>query len=315
MKKLISVLVLLVMIFVSVGVSPIASADSPKKISLSKTSKTVYIGQKYKLKVKSVTPKKADTSVKWKTSDKKIASITSDGVVEGKKKGTVTITAVSKSNSKIKAKCKVTIKKFKKTSIDYKSKIISDNKRTGYVLPDASKKNSDPHIIKTYTQLKALKKRIKKTYDISSFYNDAQTNPWYHNEKFAEGCLGDEILEELDKYDKEFFSKNALYYNCIEYSTKGMRADFSHKCTSVKKNISSSGKLTLYMNIRRSVKKTYSKTACGAKVDENYMDHDSFAFFITLNKKDISGVQDNKLKHYEYFEPEFLDTYMDVADN
>ena len=52
MKKVISVLVAFVLVFTCFGVTPTVSADSPKKITLSKTTKTVYIGQKYKLKVK-----------------------------------------------------------------------------------------------------------------------------------------------------------------------------------------------------------------------------------------------------------------------
>ena len=307
MKKVISVLVAFVLVFTCFGVTPTVSADSPKKITLSKTTKTVYIGQKYKLKVKAVTPKKAETSVEWKTSNKKIATVDKNGVVMGKKKGKVTITAVSKKNKKIKAKCKVTVKKFKPKTIDYKGKVFnSDNGDTLRYLSSEDESRQDPHIIKTYDQLKALKKRIKKHYDIKKLYDN--NSIWENLKNYEEKCTGDEILKKLDKYNKKFFKKNALYYNCIDYTNgeEFKNIDYSFKCTKVKKNISSSGKMTLYMHIERSGKKT--------KKSEYTYDYDTAVHLIELKKEDIKGVQDYKLKHYGYFDLEYRVEY-DVADN
>ena len=303
MKKVLSLFVTVVMIFASVAVVPSAYAAAPKAITLSKTSQTVYIGQKYTLKVKAVTPKKADKDVKWKTSDKKIATVSSKGVVTGKKKGTVTITAVSKSNSKIKAKCKVTVKKFKTTGIKYGGKVLALNQAFVNGNPESIQ---DPHIIKTYSELKALKKRIKKTYDIWCYYSTSQTNPWYHDEDYAKGCGGDEILEKLDKYDKKFFKTKALYYNCIDFTTliEGQDIDYTFECTKVRKKLTSKGKLTCFIYVRRKVKNF--KKHDEKKNDVHYI-NDSSAYFIELNKKDIKGVQNYKLQHYEAIDLEVID--------
>ena len=61
-----------------------AAAKAPKKIKLNKKKLTITVGQTEKLTAK-VTPKKANQKVKWKTSNKKIATVSSKGVVKGKK--------------------------------------------------------------------------------------------------------------------------------------------------------------------------------------------------------------------------------------
>ena len=83
-----------------------------KKVSLKKlqalTSRKVTVkkGKKTSLKVAN-SPITAKASVKWKTSNKKVASVTSKGVVKGLKKGSATITAYS---GKVKMTFKVTVK-------------------------------------------------------------------------------------------------------------------------------------------------------------------------------------------------------------
>ena len=62
------------------------------------------------LKVKKVTPKGASTKVKWKSSKKKVATVSSTGLVKAKKKGTAKIIATSKTNKKVKAVCKIKVK-------------------------------------------------------------------------------------------------------------------------------------------------------------------------------------------------------------
>ena len=285
MKKFVSMFVAVMMIFTSVAVVPSAYAAAPKAITLSKTSQTVYIGQKYTLKVKAVTPKKADTEVKWKTSDKKIATVSSKGVVTGKKKGTVTITAVSKSNSKIKAKCKVTVKKFKTTTISHGGNIKFFE--FGYVFDgDETPTYSDPNIIKTYSQLKTLKKRIEKHYEKGIEGYD------YRKEK---------ILKELNKYDKKYFKTKALYYNCIQFSyvTDYERYKYSFDCNKVQKKINSKGKLTCIMNVKRKI------TSVKKSEYINCYSSNAAVYFIELNKKDIKGVQKYHIKHYEEIELEF----------
>lgn len=79
-------------------------------IKLSETKTSVKIG---KLKVITATVKPTDATnkkVTWTSSDTSIATVDSDGVVKGIKKGTVTITA-SAENGKVKATCKLTVAK------------------------------------------------------------------------------------------------------------------------------------------------------------------------------------------------------------
>lgn len=81
------------------------------KVKLNKKTSKMTVGKKQTLKA-TVTPKNASNkAVVWKTSDKKIATITSKGVVKAKKAGTVTITAIAKDGSGTKASCKITVKK------------------------------------------------------------------------------------------------------------------------------------------------------------------------------------------------------------
>ena len=81
---------------------PTTSAKT--KISLNKTSKTLYVKQSFNLKP-SIKNGKGKTT--FKTSSKKIATVSKKGKITAKKKGTVTITVT---NNKVKASCKVTVK-------------------------------------------------------------------------------------------------------------------------------------------------------------------------------------------------------------
>ncbi|MDR0884471.1 MAG: Ig-like domain-containing protein [Oscillospiraceae bacterium] len=83
---------------------------TPTKIALSKTTATVIEGKTVTPTVKA-TPAKADTAVKWKSGNDRIATVTSKGVIKGVKSGTVTITATSTKNAKLKATIKVTVLK------------------------------------------------------------------------------------------------------------------------------------------------------------------------------------------------------------
>lgn len=80
-----------------------------KSIKLNRKKATISVGKTTKLKVTFNPKKPTDKSIKWKSSNKKIATVSKTGKVKGKKKGKVTITAVSGDGGK-KAKCTVTVK-------------------------------------------------------------------------------------------------------------------------------------------------------------------------------------------------------------
>ncbi|WP_162300206.1 Ig-like domain-containing protein [Intestinibaculum porci] len=80
------------------------------KIKLNKTKATLTVKKTLKLKA-TVTPKKASyKKVLWKTSNKKIATVSSAGKVTAKKKGTAKITATAADGSGKKATAKITVK-------------------------------------------------------------------------------------------------------------------------------------------------------------------------------------------------------------
>lgn len=118
-KKLAAAMIALATVIAVAGTSiPVeAAAKAPKKITLKTTSKTVDIKGKATISVKSVLPKGADKGVKYQSSNKKVATVSSKGVVTGKKAGKTTITVTSKKNKKVKKKITIAVKQLKPTGI------------------------------------------------------------------------------------------------------------------------------------------------------------------------------------------------------
>ena len=103
MKKLKSLLISLALALVCVSMVISTDVVEAASVRLNKTSITMYTGQTSTLKV-SATSKK----VTWYTSNKKVATVSSRGVVSAKSSGSATITArVNNKN----LKCRVTVKK------------------------------------------------------------------------------------------------------------------------------------------------------------------------------------------------------------
>lgn len=109
-KRIAAVVLIMLLSVMSVPIQTRAA------VILNATSKTMSIGEKATLKVYGATSK-----VKWTSSNKKVATVTQKGKVTAKSAGTATIKAkVSKKT----LKCKITVKKPKKT---YKSKVIYED--------------------------------------------------------------------------------------------------------------------------------------------------------------------------------------------
>lgn len=98
-RKLMSLLLILAFCFTFI---PTVNVEAASKVKINKTKATVYVGKATTLKV-SGTKK----TVKWKTSNKKVATVSSKGKVTAKKAGSATITAKVSGKS---YKCKVTVK-------------------------------------------------------------------------------------------------------------------------------------------------------------------------------------------------------------
>lgn len=87
-----------------------AASKTLTKITVQPKKATIYVGKTKQLKV-TKTPKAAKATIKWKSSNKKVAKVSKKGVVTGVKKGTVTIKATTKVKSKtLTAQCNVTVK-------------------------------------------------------------------------------------------------------------------------------------------------------------------------------------------------------------
>ncbi len=96
------------------------TAEAASKMTLSKKKLTLTVGKKKKLKVKNKKSKKVIRSVEWKSSKKKVATVSKKGAVKAKKAGKAVVTATvyyyiknsrAKSIKRKKLRCVVTVKK------------------------------------------------------------------------------------------------------------------------------------------------------------------------------------------------------------
>ena len=80
-----------------------------KTVKLNKSNLALNVGDSGKLSAKVTASKKAYKTLKWTTSNKKVATVTSKGVVKGIGKGTAKITAASLDGTGKKSTCTVTV--------------------------------------------------------------------------------------------------------------------------------------------------------------------------------------------------------------
>ena len=121
-QKALAVMAAVAVTVTSTGVASVdaqAATVKPKKLTVtsSVSSKVIDVKGTTKISVKSVSPKNASKSVTYKSSNTKIASVSSKGTVKGKKTGSVTITATSKVNKKVKASVKLKVKDLKPSKV------------------------------------------------------------------------------------------------------------------------------------------------------------------------------------------------------
>lgn len=117
--------VLAVVLFIAAAVAGTVTIEAkaasvkPKKLSLesSVSKKVIDVKGKTRISVSSVKPADASKAVTFKSSNSKIATVSAKGVVTGKKAGTVTITATSKVDKKVKATIKIKVKEVKPLAI------------------------------------------------------------------------------------------------------------------------------------------------------------------------------------------------------
>lgn len=96
-----------------------------KKLTLDTKTATIYKGEKYRVKVEK-SPSQSVDKIKWSSSNKKVATVSADGMVTGKKAGKVTITA--KSSNGVIAKCTVKVKEIRAKSVKLNKKKLTIKK-------------------------------------------------------------------------------------------------------------------------------------------------------------------------------------------
>lgn len=111
----------LMMVF---SIFPATQVNAATKPKLSKTKITMTVGQSKKLKVKGISKKRAKR-IKWKSSPKKVVTVTKTGKLKARKAGKATITAKV---GKKKLKCKVVVKRKRKKSTKKKESNSSSKK-------------------------------------------------------------------------------------------------------------------------------------------------------------------------------------------
>lgn len=108
-KKVLSVLLAFALLLGTIAVSPAVASAAKQSITLDQTKLVLYPGETETISVKSVKGLKS-TAVKFSSSDKGVATVTSAGKVKAKSAGTAKITATSKKNKSVTAVCKVKVR-------------------------------------------------------------------------------------------------------------------------------------------------------------------------------------------------------------
>ncbi len=121
-KRILSFVLCLVMIITVIQVAP-QNIYAAKKIKLSKTKITLYVGEKDYLDL--YDGKNQVLGLKWTSSNKKVATVDSVGHIKALKAGTTKITVKYKKKKYI---CKVTVKDALKNHVSYELIDIPENK-------------------------------------------------------------------------------------------------------------------------------------------------------------------------------------------
>lgn len=181
MKKYVKKLMAMLMVMLLVVTMAAPATVSAAPVRLNKSSVTVLVGKTYQLKVKG-TKKKA----KWTSSNKKVATVNSKGVITGKKAGTVKVIAKI---GKKKYTCKVKVKVNKwTTSVKYQQRNAWDN--------IVCCNNSQICFVKG--QMKSLQYNadgsltakivlLNETYGRNYYFNSINLSIGYDNKLIAEG--------------------------------------------------------------------------------------------------------------------------------
>ncbi len=141
-----------------------------KKVTLNAKTAALAVGGKKTLKAKVSPTKNVSSKIAWSTSSKKIATVSSKGVVKGVKEGKATITAKAADGSGKKATCKVTVGAGIKSVSVVNSRVVrvaltsaKELKAADFTVQD---KRTPSGQYNTTEGIERVRTADKKTYDI-----------------------------------------------------------------------------------------------------------------------------------------------------
>lgn len=147
MKKII-ITILLVALISTIGIptaaaAPISLVSLTQSIALNQSDVTIMRTQKVTLTA-SFAPDDASKKVKWTSSNGKVATVSSKGVVTGRKAGTAVITCTARDGSGVSASCTVTVLPINPTSVRIsKTAITLKPNKTVSLKATVSPRNTD----------------------------------------------------------------------------------------------------------------------------------------------------------------------------
>lgn len=172
-------------------------------LSLNKKKASLQVGKSLMLKAK-VTPKK---KVKWNSSNTKVATVSSKGLVKAKKEGTAKITARV---GKEKASCVVTVKKKKEKGIYFKNSSLKIAKEGDYELDSLLKLEGVP-----------VQEMSGDNRSVNYYFNYVQY-PELKNIKFTSSNENVVRVSQWDLYNSNLYNYNNCERVCLNIEGAGV---------------------------------------------------------------------------------------------
>lgn len=170
----------------------LAATQSNVKVKLNKTTLILYKNDNGAQRVKlRTTVTGSNEGVKWKSSNKDVAKVSSSGVVTAVGNGTAVITVTSKTDNSAFAECKVSVNKPTK-KVSAQKKVVRVDGGNNYIFNNIK--------ITNYSQLKKV---------ISNYEKKAATPD-------------KKVLKQLKGYKKSFFDKKTLLLNTMPEYRNGV---------------------------------------------------------------------------------------------
>ncbi len=255
-----------------------------KNLKLNYTSVTMQKEAKLTLRVTSVSPAGASKKTTWKSSNKKVVSVSKKGIITAKKKGTATITAKAKSGGK-KVKCKVKVTNQKKPE----SKVL-----VAYFSATGATKGIAKKVVKatggTLYRITPAKKYSSK--DLNYNNDNSRANKEQNNKKARPSLKGKTV--NIKNFDTVFIAYPIWWGDLPRVmSTFAESYDFSGKtviplCTSHSSGIGSSVN-TLKKSCRGNVKWQHGRRFEG---DESQSEITKWVNSLGVKKNDNAQQED-----------------------